>query len=264
MQVVGLEIVPEFRGDLVAKRIGEVVHHHLRILARAAGEDQQHRRARTGSDLDRTFDRVPGECAVRTGNFGAVADPVRAFAVDQQPDSQRGAVIVDFVELVSVLRIGDDHLELAVTDAVLDILAGQQRRGGALNRAELDQRQREDPPLRQPGQHDEDAVSGGDAEFDQQIGRLVGEFAHVVEGEAFFFAPLICPDHGQFIAVASGPFVDYIISEVVVFRCFDGEVGGNFLRTNLFFGGSFHFLDITSMVVFQPEESSLPVRCTVL
>ena len=108
------------------------------------------------------------------------------------------------------------------------------------------------------------AVSGGDAEFDQQIGRLVGEFAHVVEGEAFFFAPLVCPDHGQFIAVASGPFVDYIISEVVVFRCFDGEVGGNFLRTNLFFGGSFHFLDITSMVVFQPEESSLPVRCTVL
>ena len=258
VQVVRLEVVPEFRGDLVTERIGVVVHHHLGILARTAGEDQQHRRAGTGPDFDRTLDRVARKRAVRTGDFSPVADPVGAFAIHQQPDGQRGAVVVDLVELVSVFRVGDDHFEFAVADSMLNVLAGQQRRGGALHRAELDQRQREDPPLRQPGQHDEDAVSGGDAELDQQIGRLIGELAHIVEGEPLLLPLLVGPDHRELIAVASGPFVDDVVAEVVVFRRFDREVGGDLLRTNLFFGGSFHFLDITSMVVSAGGNSSGP------
>ena len=84
---------------------------------------------------------MPGKRGVRPADFGTVADPVRPVAVDQQPRGERRAVVIDLIELMGVLRVGDHHLEFTVADPVLDVLRGQQGRGGALHRAELDQRQ---------------------------------------------------------------------------------------------------------------------------
>lgn len=142
MQVIGRKPMPEFGGDPMPERVGVGVQHHLRVFARAAGEDQQHRHIGLGMDLDRAFDLAARKLRIRPGDFGPVADPVRPFAVDEQPGGQRRAFVVNFVELVGVFGIGDDHFEFSELDPEFKVVRRQERRRRALNRAELDERDR--------------------------------------------------------------------------------------------------------------------------
>ena len=211
MQVIGRKPMPEFGGDPVPERVGVGVQHHLRVFARAAGEDQQHRHIGLGMDLDRAFDLAARKLRVRPGDFGPVADPVRPFAVDEQPGGQRRAFVVNFVELVGVFGIGDDHLEFAELDPEFK----------ALNRAELDERNRKNPPLRQPGEHEKNPVPLRNAVLDQQIRRLVREPRQVVKREVFLLAVLVAPDHGELVAVLFRPAVDDVVAEIEIIRRLD-------------------------------------------
>ena len=65
-----------------------------------------------------------------------------------------------------------------------------------------------------------------------------------MESETFFFALLVCPDHGQLIARPAAELVDHIKSVVEIFgnrygeRVTESEIGIFFCRTFFFHGGT--------------------------
>ncbi len=200
-----------------------VVEHHLRLPGGAGGKVDHHRVGALRLLHAGDFHQAPGDRG-GVGSLLDVAHPAGEVGVGDQPAGKRRAVVADLLHLGGVFRVGDDHLDLCGIDPVAEVLRGEHRRAGAEDRSELDAGDGEDPPLRDPWEHDDDPVALLDPVLQEHVCRRVGEVHQLAEGEGLLLPLLVHPDHGQPVPVGKAEPVDHIKTEVVVFGDLDPEI----------------------------------------
>ncbi len=167
-----MQVVPDARGDEVPQRIGVVVDHHLRFAGGAGREEDQQRVRGPGPVHAGEVDQLVG-AGRGVVELDGVADPSVPRAVGHEFDEERGAVFLDLLDLLRVLRHRDDHPDVGGLDTVFQVFGGQHRRRGAVDGADLDERDDEDPPFRRPRKHQHDPVALLDAVLYAHIDGLI-------------------------------------------------------------------------------------------
>ena len=215
------------------------VLNHLRHLAGSGGEGEEQRIGTLRADLGRGFDAAAGKR--HSLDLLRITDPALALTVHDHAEVQERTVIIDFIELVSVLLIADDDFEFAVVQTSAEVFRGQEGGRGALHGAEFHQSQRKNPPLRDAGKHDKHAVALRNAMFEQKICGLVGETAEIKIGEFPLASLLVHPDHRETVSLFFRPLVDDVVGEVVIFRYFYSVLPQLRNGSQIFFRKLVHF-----------------------
>ena len=164
VDVIGCQVMPEFGCNPMTERICVVVQHHLGLARGAGREIDKHGILGTRAQIRRHTDGFVGY-GRRIEEFHRVARPVLEFAVDDHPCPQRRALLTDLVELRRILKVGDDHLELAGIYSVFEVFWRKQSRTRTYNGAEFDESYDENPPFGNAVKHNQNAVALVDIVF---------------------------------------------------------------------------------------------------
>ena len=218
MDAVCGDIVPILGGSQMRKGICMSVHRHLRVTGGAGREIDYH-----GFIIFRI-----NSFEMRIGFFHVSHEviPTVTLAVDYNSRLYRGTLrqsLIDLLGNVAVAR-ADDRLYCSGVRSVDDIMLLQHECCGDNDRAELVQSENGEPELIVTLEDNHDHVALLDALFAQHICRLVAVIFQVAISEYSLFTRRVAPEKRTFVRFGSRDGIDNIISEIEIFRAFEGII----------------------------------------
>jgi len=220
VQALGVHLVPVLRRVDVRDRVGEVVHHHLRLRRGAGGEVEEHR------VLDRREVRRCGLPERRClGDALVEPVPARPRAADQHLLQVGPGLRLGGFDLGGDVAVGgaddggDPRLLEAEDQVVLLELVG----GGDGDGADLVQAEDRVPELVVPLEDEQHPVALADAEGEEERRRLVAERRHLAERQRAPLARVVAPHEGAAVGRLGAQAVDHVVGEVEARWAGEGE-----------------------------------------
>ena len=216
MNAVGGDIVPVFGGSQMCEGICMSVHRHLRVAGGAGREIDYH-----GLIIFRI-----NSFKMRIGFFhvGHEVVPTVALAVDDNSCLYRGTLRQSLIDLLGNVAGANNRLYCSGVRSVDDIMLLQHECCGDNNRAELVQSKNGEPELIVALEDNHDHVALLDALFAQHICCLVAVIFQVAISEYSLFTRRVAPEERTFVRFGSRDGIDNIISEIEIFRAFEGII----------------------------------------
>lgn len=211
MQTVVHHFLPEARVEDEARRIFEIVLHHLGHAGSARGEIAEHgiipRRSGEGGDNVAHL----GEALVKT------AEPFHRGGEDAFFQGLAlGEGVADVLYDV-LFRGGDKQLDGGGITTVYDVLCGEQVSGGDDDGAQFATRDVEHPVLPSAVEHTHHVIALFHAGRDEEIDRAVAFPLHIGEGHDLFLAGGVAPHEGALFGGETSVFVHHVVAEIEIF-----------------------------------------------